>query len=176
MNIQFTPIKSACRWTERIVYFIADCQKEGMVKVVGISPEEMVAGNIELLLDAKSEVAAGGRYHFIKNRIIQGKELTFCSMDVTFLAEVHPEENRTANKAKIFLLPKELPCFSIALWQHPIPFPTNISQVQTVGHHGMTCLQLETVEPLENFVKRLSGALKAIEELMAEKKSKALSR
>lgn len=161
MNIQLCAISRIIINGQRKSFiFDAEGQKEGMVKVVGISPVETVAESIGLLLDAKIELASGS-YHFIKNRIVHNKELILCSMDVTFLAETPEEEKMTANKAKVFLLPEEIPCFSLALWQHPIPFPTNISQVQTVDH-GITCIQLETKEPPEDFAKRLSSALKAI--------------
>lgn len=128
-----------------------------MVDVVCISFEEGMARKISALMEAEAEYAAG-RYYFQTKRILKGKEQPLCSLEVVQLPHAGGEAD---NDASVYLLAEEISAFTMALWRHPIPFPTNFSQIQTVAH-GLTCIQLTTTEPPEDFAKRLSQALKQL--------------
>lgn len=124
--------------------------------MVCISFEEAMVKKIGLWMGADGEFLEG-HYRFQTKRILQGTERLFCSLEIAPLAK----SGEAANQASVYLLTDEISAFSTALWRHPIPFPTNFSQVQTTAH-GLTCIQLTTTEPPEDFAKRLSQALKQL--------------
>jgi len=138
-----------------------DLNTGGLVKVVDTVSLESVAERISYLLDAHIEAAADA-FQFRKKRLVKNSVSTFCLMDVKLLVESFEDDGVASNKARIFLLPEELPLFTLALIQHPIPFPTNFSQCQT-RNHGMYCVEMESQEAPENFAVRLSDALKLVE-------------
>ncbi|CEG22863.1 hypothetical protein BN1080_01798 [Planococcus massiliensis] len=127
--------------------------------MVCISFEEAIVQKIGLWLETEGEFLAG-RYRFQTKRTLQGKEQLLCSLEIAPLDKLS-KDAQAANQASVYLLPDELSAFSTALWRHPIPFPTNFSQVQTAAQ-GLTCIQLTTTEPPEDFAKRLSQALKQL--------------
>ncbi|TWT25955.1 hypothetical protein [Planomicrobium sp. CPCC 101110] len=133
---------------------------KGLDKAMHTASLKTAAEKISFLLDAEIE-RTDGLWQIRKQRLVKNSENTFCMMN--FSVEVGPfDENGIAvNKASVFLLPEELPHFTSALWRHPISFPTNFSQSQTVEQH-LYCLHLESKEPPEDFVERLAGALQII--------------
>jgi hypothetical protein len=129
--------------------------------VVGTASLESVAENIGRLLNAEVE-STPETCQIRKQRLVKNSKGIFCLMDVNTVIESLKETGIALNKARVFLLPEELPCFALALRQHAIPFPTNFSQSQTCLN-GVYCFHLETQEPPEDFAERLAAALTAIE-------------
>lgn len=131
------------------------------MKVVGTASLDSVAEKISFILDAESEMVSG-TYQFRKKRKLKNSERTFCFMKFDIASESYKESGIALNNARVFLLPDEAPRFTLALLQHPISFPTNFSQFQTINH-GVCCIQLESQEAPEQFAERLGAALKLLE-------------
>lgn len=84
------------------------------------------------------------------------------SLDLNVSLTFIDSGNETINKAEVFLLPEELPCFTRALIQHPIVFPINYSQHLSIKC-GVYRVFLTSQEPPGNFAERLSEALRVLE-------------
>ena len=119
------------------------------------------AAKISKLMNTEVKWTAG-IWNFSKERAVNLENSTsgFCcslNMDVSFYGIL---EGRSAvNMAEVFLLSEEVPILTSALRQDSCLFPPNYLQQVTPMEHGVCCLQLESLEPVEHFVERLFEAL-----------------
>ncbi|PSL40956.1 hypothetical protein B0H99_10388 [Planomicrobium soli] len=121
---------------------------------------DSLAEKISLLLDAEIEVSDSS-WHYRKQRIVKNRKNVICIMDLSVEVGAFEENGNAINQASVSLLTEELPGFTLALREHPIPFPTHFSQSQKTDSH-LCCLLLETKEPPEDFAERLAGAFDKI--------------
>lgn len=106
-----------------------------------------------------------GKFHVVKKRIIEisvEKHTFTCMLEHDISFEGVLKDGCALNKAEIFLLPEEYPTFFSALSRHTIPFPVQYRQWQRVNPHIISVC-MESIEPPEDFAKRLATALQIIE-------------
>lgn len=142
-----------------------DTESEGMVQVVETDLLVVKAETIGNIMDA--EVAVGlGKCQIEKKRMVEAqKSKKVCvrwSLDLSVSFSELTESGLALNEAEVFLLPEELPIFTLSLLQHDILFPINYSQ-QVSMERGMYCVRIISKESPENFAERLSDALRALE-------------
>lgn len=117
-------------------------------KVIGIiAAEAEPSSEFELLIEKRMFKISG----FGENR--HGG-----TTDISVPLRLFHDGREGDNEAIVFLLAEELPVFIQALIDHPILLPTSYSQ-QVSMERGMSCLQLKTREPFEDFKARLFKAL-----------------
>jgi hypothetical protein len=120
--------------------------------------------NMAHILKGSIEEQAG-KFYVVKKRIIEilvENHAFTCMLDHEISFESVSKDGCALNKAEIFLLPEEYPAFFSALSGHAIPFPVQYRQWQRLNPHIISVC-MESVEPPEDFAKRLSAALQIIE-------------
>ncbi|WP_233569691.1 hypothetical protein [Planomicrobium sp. Y74] len=122
------------------------------------------AEKVGLLLNAEIEIEPGKCIVKKKRTIdIHADNLFFpCILDMDISFEDFRNNGFAVNRAEIFLLPEELPAFTIALNENQIPFPTDYQQWQ-VTNPNIVSIWIKSIEPPEHFAERLSIALRVIE-------------
>ena len=125
-----------------------------------------LAEKISLLMDAEVEVSSQ-KWQLQKTRSVgthnlsEGRGNVSLNLSVSFSS--FNSDGPSVNRAKIFLLPEELPIFTSAMMQHRILFPISFSQ-QLSSERGLYCIRLKSVEAPEDFAIRLSDSLRALGE------------
>ncbi|MBT2583110.1 hypothetical protein [Planococcus sp. ISL-109] len=124
------------------------------------------AAKISKLMNAEVEWTSG-IWSFRKKRAVklENSKSGFCcslNMEVSFYGIQEGES--AVNMAEVFLVSEEVPVFTSALKQQALLFPTNYLQQVRAMEHGLCCLQLESLEPVEHFVGRLFEGLLVLEQ------------
>lgn len=114
---------------------------------------------ISKLIDSEVKWASG-IWSFRKEREVKLEDNLsgFCcslNTNVSFY-EIHSGV-ATVNLAEVYLLPEEVPAFALALRQQSFLLPPNYFQQVSKGH-GICLMEIESFEPVENFVGRLNEA------------------
>ncbi|MBX0314125.1 DUF1259 domain-containing protein [Planococcus glaciei] len=120
--------------------------------------------NVAQILKGNIEEQAG-KFYIVKKRIIEisvENHAFTCMLEHDISFEGVLKDGYALNKAEIFLLPEEYPAFFSALSGHTIPFPVQYRQWQRVNPHIISVC-MESIEPPEDFAKRLATALQIIE-------------
>lgn len=142
-----------------------DLESEGMVQVVETDMLAVKAKAIGNILEADVAVISQ-KCQMDKKRTVKVKKSSkVCvhwSLDLSVSFTGLTDNGEAVNKAEVFLLPEELPVFTLSLLQHPILLPTNYSQ-QVSMERGMYCMRIIAEESPENFAQRLSDTLQALE-------------
>ena len=131
--------------------------------MAGTDPLARSAAAISQLMNVDVEWASG-IWKFSKVREVRledSRTSFYCSlnMEISFYAI---QEGRTAvNLAEIFLMSEEVSVFTAALWQQVFLTPPHYLQQMTSGHE-ICCLQIESLEPAEQFVGRLLEAFRVL--------------
>ncbi|WP_441341973.1 hypothetical protein [Planococcus sp. FY231025] len=137
-----------------------------MIAVVGTEARESMEESISKLMDAELEFHSG-KWRFQKKRQTPAVEKLSIHLDtmLDLLVSFGPfkQDGEAVNQAEIFLLPEELPIFTLALLRHPILFPSSYSQ-QLSMERGLYCLRIKSVEAPEGFARRLSESLRMLED------------
>ena len=121
----------------------------------------LTAENISRLLGAEVQLTEN-YLQLKKNRKIEARQSPDMYISWSLDLTVSYKLQGTVNEAEVFLLPEELPVFTLALIQHPILFPTSFSQHLSM-ERGMYCIRLKSQEPAEAFAKRLSETLSKLD-------------
>lgn len=132
-----------------------------MVSVASLGPS---AEKIGFLMNTEIEIS-NGVWAAKKKRtftIKSGRNRFTVTLELDISFSAFRVDGTALNKAEILLNPDEFPCFSSALRQHRISFPTNYSQRLTMNP-GIYSVQLESREPPEEFAERLAYALHVID-------------
>lgn len=127
---------------------------------------EQVAEKVGMLMKAEVELQ-GGRCVIKKNRTLQIQASTscfICTLDMDISFRHLKEDGMALNEAEIYLLPEEFPAFIENLRNYPIPLPTNYSQ-RLASNPNLVCINMQSKEPPEHFVERLSAVLNMLEEI-----------
>ncbi|MGK7377483.1 DUF1259 domain-containing protein [Planococcus sp. 1R117A] len=125
---------------------------------------ETVAEKVGHLLDAEVE-GNSDKYIIKKNRTLQicTENVCFtCALELDIFFKRMHGNGIAFNKAEILLLPEELKAFNSALMEHEITFPTSFRQWQVENPH-IIAVNIESMEPPENFAARLASALQVID-------------
>ncbi|MGO1060153.1 hypothetical protein ACTL32_13545 [Planococcus sp. FY231025] len=134
--------------------------------MVGTEARESMEESISKLMDAELEFHSG-KWRFQKKRQTPAVEKLSIHLDtmLDLLVSFGPfkQDGEAVNQAEIFLLPEELPIFTLALLRHPILFPSSYSQ-QLSMERGLYCLRIKSVEAPEGFARRLSESLRMLED------------
>jgi hypothetical protein len=127
---------------------------------------EEVAEKVGMLL--KSEVELQPKGCIIKKKrtleIHANTAFFSCTLDFDISFDRFREDGTAHNKAEIYLLPEEFPCFSSNFNAYPIPLPTDFHQ-RLISNPNIVCIHLESKERPEYFAERLGAALEVLEEL-----------
>ncbi|MGI2328251.1 DUF1259 domain-containing protein [Planococcus sp. YIM B11945] len=119
----------------------------------------------------KSEIELLGGECFVKKQrsliIHAGTSRFTCTLDLDISFSKYKEDGMAVNKAKIYLLPEELPAFTYNLIESEVPLPIDYHQHLT-ANPNIICFCMETKEPPENFAKRLSTALAILDQLSGQ--------
>jgi len=130
---------------------------------------EEVAENVGMLL--KSEVELQPKGCIVKKKRIleiQANTAFFsCTLDFDISFDRFREDGIAHNKAEIYLLPEEFPCFLSTFNAYRIPLPTDFHQ-RLISNPNIVCVHLESKERPEYFAERLAAALEALEELKGQ--------
>lgn len=142
-----------------------DLESEGMVQVVETDMLVVKAETLANIMDADVTVDSE-KCQVEKKRTVKAQKSTkVCvhwSLDLSVSFSEFTDNGAALNEAEVFLLPEELPIFTLSLLQHPILFPINYSQ-QVSMERGMYCVRIISKESPEHFAERLSDALRALE-------------
>lgn len=142
-----------------------DTESEGMVQVVETDLLVLKSETVGNIMDAEVTVGSG-KCQIEKKRTVEAqtskKVCVRWSLDLSVSFSELTESGLALNEAEVFLLPEELPIFTLSLLQHDILFPINYSQ-QVSMERGMYCVRINSKESPENFAARLSDALRALE-------------
>lgn len=125
-----------------------------------------LAGKVGMLLKSEIELQLQGCI-VKKNRTLEiHANTTFfsCTLDYVISFDRLREDGIAHNKADIYLLPEEFPCFSSNFNEYPIPLPTNFHQ-RLISNPNIICVHLESKERPEYFAERLAAALEVLEQL-----------
>lgn len=130
--------------------------------------ETLSANAVEKLksyLGGEIEVSAGQT--IIKKsremKIWRDRQCFTCIIEHDISFEKVNADGTALNRAEIFLLPEEYPCFIFSLKDFRIPLPTDYRQWQHVNPHIISVC-MESVEAPEDFAARLAAAFGALEE------------
>ena len=85
------------------------------------------------------------------------------TLDLDIWFTYYEESGLAFNKAEIFLLPEEVPVFTLTLREYAIPFPTVYRQRQIVNPH-VIAVHMESLEPPDHFFQRLAAAFYAVKQ------------
>lgn len=123
------------------------------------------AEKVKSLLKADVEVSADQTF-IKKSRVMEiwrEQQCFTCIIEHDISFEKVKADGTALNRAEIFLLPEEYPCFLFALKDFRIPLPTDYRQWQHVNPHIISVC-IESVEAPEDFAARLSAPFNALEE------------
>lgn len=138
-----------------------------MVEMREADPLAREAAKICKLMNVDVKLTSG-IWSFRKKRKVAMKNKTSffrCSLNMNVSFYGVQAGGPAVNIAEVFLLPEEVPVFTSALREKNLLFPTNYLQQMTM-EQGMCCLQLESLEPVEHFVKRLFIAYRTLQQNM----------
>ncbi|RNF39824.1 hypothetical protein [Planococcus salinus] len=126
---------------------------------------ERVAERVGGVLMAKPVLKAG-KCIVQKKRAItinaSGTRYTYSlAFDITF--KNYKADGTALNKAEIYLLPEEFPFFSYTLKNYELPLPPH-HKLRISSDQHVVCFTVKTIEAPENFARRLSAALKIVEQ------------
>lgn len=142
-----------------------DIESEGMIQVVETDLLALKAETLGKIMDAEVKMDSD-RCLIQKKRTAEAqKSSQVCvrwSLDLSLTISPFTDSGEAINEAEVFLLPEELPIFTLSLLQHHILFPINYSQ-QVSMERGMYCIRITSKETPEDFAERLSDALRALE-------------
>ncbi|MGK7377065.1 DUF1259 domain-containing protein [Planococcus sp. 1R117A] len=127
---------------------------------------EQVAEKVGMLMKSEVELQHGGCIVNKKRTLVIHANTSFfsCTLDLDISFTNLKEDGTAHNKAEIYLLPEEFPCFSFNFKEYPIPLPTDFQQ-RLISNPNIVCVHLESKERPEDFAERLSAALEVIEQL-----------
>jgi hypothetical protein len=127
---------------------------------------EEVAEKVGMLLKSEIELLPAGCIVKKKRTLeIRANAAFFsCTLDYDISFDRLKEDGIAHNKAEIYLLPEEFPCFSYNFNEYPIPLPTDFQQ-RLISNPNIVCVRMESKERPEYFAERLAAALAVIEQL-----------